>query len=173
MYTSFSLRRRASYPWGFAAAAILIGLAYFYLLPDYIESPELLLSIVGGVAAFFHFLYSQHNSNTDRFVSLFRDFNARYDDLNDELNRIATSKSGTLIEGEQLQILYDYFNLCAEEYLYYKGGHIDDEVWKSWLSGMRYYYASSAEMRRIWERELEQGSYYGFSIKLLDSAALS
>lgn len=169
MQTRFSLRRRTSYPWwfGFVAIFVLVG---FYFLPDNIQSPQLLLSTIGGVAAFFHFLYSQHNNNTDRFINLFRDFNARYDDLNDQLNVITTSQNGPLIEGERLQTLYDYFNLCAEEYLYYKGGYIDEDVWEAWLKGMRYF-ASNTEIRRIWQRELERGSYYGFSLKLLDAAA--
>lgn len=169
MHTSFSLRRRTSFPWWFGLVAICV-IAGFSFLPGHIQSQQLLLSVIGGVAAFFHFLYTQYNNNTDRFISLFRDFNARYDDLNDQLNVIATSQNGPLIEGERLQVLYDYFNLCSEEYLYYKGGHIDDEVWKAWLRGMRYF-ASNTEIRRIWQGELEQGSYYGFSLKLLDAAA--
>lgn len=169
MQTRFSLRRRTSYPWWFGSVAMLV-LGGFYYLPDSIQSPQLLLSAIGGVAAFFHFLYSQHNNNTDRFIKLFRDFNARYDVLNDQLNVIASSQGGPLIEGERLQVLYDYFNLCAEEYLYYKGRYIDDEVWKAWLRGMRYF-ASHAEIRRIWQRELEQESYYGFTLELLDAEA--
>lgn len=169
MHRPFNLRRRTSYPWWFALAA-LVAIAAFYLLPSHFQSPQLLLTAIGTVAAFFHFLYTQHNNNTERFINLFRDFNARYDDLNDQLNVIATSKNGTIVEGERLQTLYDYFNLCAEEYLYYKGGYVDNEVWKAWLRGMRYY-ASNAEIRRIWQRELEQDSYYGFTLKLLDVVA--
>ena len=99
-----------------------------------------------------------------------QDFNARYDVLNDQLNTILLSSKVPITEKQDLQTLYDYFNLCAEEYLYFKSGYIDQEVWKSWLAGMRYF-AENSEVRRIWQRELDQGSYYGFGLKLLEIAA--
>lgn len=169
MHTPFSLRRRSSYPWWFAATAAtaLIG---FYLLPKSIQSSQLLLSAVGGIAAFFHFLYSQHSANTERFTKLFHDFNARYDGLNDRLNLIIRISDKGMIEQEDIQTLYDYFNLCGEEYLYFKSGFIDEEVWQSWIKGMNSF-AANANIRRVWEREIEEGSYYGFSLALLQKAA--
>lgn len=141
----------------------------FSLLPPEHRSRELLLSIVGGLAAFFHFVYSQHNHNTERFMDLFREFNARYDVLNDRLNELVSRPNGPIVESKELETLYDYFNLCAEEYLYFRSGYIDSEVWESWRSGMRYY-AKHPEIRRVWERELEQGSYYGFRLAMLETA---
>lgn len=68
---------------------------------------------------------------------------------------------------EDTLLLYDYFNLCAEEYFYYKSGYIDIDVWQSWVEGMKYY-ASNPEIRRIWLSELQSGSYYGFPPNLLN-----
>lgn len=169
MHPPFSLRRRSSYPWWFAgiAAAAIVG---FLVLPEHLQSAQLLLSVIGGIAAFFHFLYSQHNNNTDRFIKLFQDFNARFDKLNDQLNTILLSSKVPIAEKQDLQTLYDYFNLCGEEYLYFKSGYIDQDVWQSWLAGMRYF-AANSEVRRIWQRELDQGSYYGFTLNLLETAA--
>jgi hypothetical protein len=164
----FRLATRNAYPWWFAGSAALAG-AGFYLLPTDRQTPELLLSLLGGAAAFFHFLYSQHNANTERFVSLFTEFNTRYDKLNDHLNRITQLSTGSIVAPHDLQHLYDYFNLCAEEYLYFKSGYIDAEVWLSWSRGMAYF-AGNSEVRRIWERELHQGSYYGFKLSLLPNA---
>jgi hypothetical protein len=132
MHPPFSLRRRSAYPWWFGAlaTAALVG---FFLIPNQLQSAQLLLSVIGGIAAFFHFLYSQHNSNTDRFIKLFQEFNARFDKLNDQLNRIYLSSTILISDEKDLQTLYDYFNLCSEEYLYFKSGYIDQEVWKSWL----------------------------------------
>ena len=168
MRSSFALVHRNGYPWWFLAA-LAAALFIFWCLPSEHQSKELLLSIVGGVAAFFHFIYSQHNHNTERFMELFREFNARYDELNDKLNELASSRVEPIVEQRQLQALYDYFNLCAEEYLYFRAGYIDSGVWRSWLSGMRYY-AANPEIRRVWQRELDQGSYYGFQLTLLEAS---
>ena len=87
-----------------------------------------MLSLLGSIAAFFHFLYGQHNTNTDRFVRLFKEFNARFDQLNDRLNQIYSQSSELVADPRDLQCFYDYFNLCAEEYLYAKAGYVDGEV---------------------------------------------
>ena len=65
MNSPFSLRRRNFYPWLFlvlAVAAIAVAHAFGTRL-----SHEVLLSVIGAVAALVHFLYSQHNHNTERF----------------------------------------------------------------------------------------------------------
>ncbi|AYH44033.1 hypothetical protein [Azoarcus sp. DN11] len=168
MRTPFGLRQRNYYPWLFIGLAVAANAAAFSLLPTRL-SPELFLSVTGAVAALVHFLYSQHNHNTERFISLFRDFNAHYDRLNNRLNALLLRDGSLLLTIEDKQLLYDYFNLCAEEYLYFKSGYIDTEVWQSWLRGMKYF-ASNTEIRRLWCEELESGSYYGFSLALFDAA---
>jgi hypothetical protein len=163
----FSLQRRNFYPWLFlalAATAVAIAHAFGTRL-----SHEVLISLVGAVAALVHFLYSQHNHNTERFIALFREFNARYDALNSGLNELLKRDGSLLLSGKDEQLLFDYFNLCAEEYLYFKSGYIDPEVWKSWVQGMRFF-ARNAEIRRLWKKELAAGSYYGFSATLLEDA---
>lgn len=168
MHAAFTLRRRNSYPWLFAIA--VAGAACVYLaIPEKWQTHEVVLGSIGGLAAFFHFLYSQHNHNTERFIGLFKEFNERYDRLNGPLNEIARA-SAPVVATDQLQVLYDYFNLCAEEYLYFQAGYIDAQVWQSWCRGMSYF-ASMPEVRRIWETELQQRSYYGFSLGLLPAAA--
>lgn len=164
--SKFSLNRKRAYPWIFGAAATVVMVA-FPFMPAKAQAPELMLSVVGAIATFVHFLYSQHNANTDRFMRLFREFNQRYDKLNNQLNSIVHRSGEPIVDPADHQTLYDYFNLCAEEFLYAEAGYIDAEVWLSWLKGMRYY-ASFSEVRRIWSRELAQGSYYGFSLDLID-----
>ena len=169
MRNAFTLIRRNGYPWWFAGT-LALALVAFWLLPTNLQSKELLLSAVGGVAAFFHFLYSQHNHNTERFIELFREFNARYDTLNNTLNELVGLPSGApIVKPEHVQAFFDYFNLCGEEYLYFRAGYVDAEVWRSWVKGMAYF-GANAEIRRIWQLELEQGSYYGFTLRLLDAA---
>lgn len=168
MRATFSLRQRNYYPWLFGVLVVVANALGFAVLPSK-GSPELFLSITGAVAALVHFLYSQHNSNTERFIGLFRDFNDRYDALNDGLNGLLRKDGSLVLTAENTQLLYDYFNLCAEEYLYFKSGYIDIEVWQSWVKGMKFF-ASRSEVRRVWEAELQSGSYYGFTLALIDEA---
>lgn len=170
MYRPFKLIQRNNYPWWFLLVVAVALTSYFWAMPTTYQSEELLLYIGGGIAAFFHFFYSQHNHNTERFIDLFREFNARYDTLNDKLNKLVTEPIEKPIESCKLQTLYDYFNLCAEEYLYFRAGYIDSEVWHSWLKGMAYF-AAIPKIRNVWQKELEQGSYYGFSLTLLRNAS--
>lgn len=162
MRTHFSLSQHSYYPWLFA----VLVLAVLFILPER-RSPELLLPAIGSVAAFVHFLYLQHNQNTERFICLFLDFNARYDRLNNDLNELFLKDGALLLTNQEKQLLYDYFNLCAEEYLYFKAGYIDVEVWRSWLRGMRYF-AGNTAIQSLWKEELTSGSYYGFTFALID-----
>ena len=169
MHNSFLIRRRGSYPFWFAGLAT-VAVVIFCVLPEKFQLSQLLLSIMSGIAAFFYFLYSQHSINTDRFIKLFQEFNARYERLSDRLNALVQSNDEPFIEENNLQVLCDYFNLCAEEYLYFRTGYIDEDVWHAWLNGMRHF-AKYVEVRRIWQSELDQGSYYGFSLGLVERNA--
>lgn len=164
----FNLRRRSHFPWLFAVLSALANGIVLIAAPAKF-SPELFLSITGSVAALVHFLYMQHSGNTDRFINLFREFNVRYDRLNEALNELVLRDRGSLLSLADKQVLFDYFNLCAEEFLYFKSGYIDAEVWRSWLSGMRLV-AAKADLRRLWEEELSTGSYYEFSLAIIDAS---
>ncbi|SFM53882.1 hypothetical protein [Nitrosomonas communis] len=159
----FNLQKRSRYPWLFGAAVVVSFTCFYALLPEHFQSPQLLLSILGSIAAFFHFLYFQHNTNTERFIVLFKDFNSRYDKLNDDLNRIAKKSNCFKLSQKEIQILYDYFNLCAEEHLFYKAGYIDENVWEAWSAGMKYFLCSP-RIANLWAKEIKRGSYYKFSL---------
>jgi hypothetical protein len=103
------------------------------------------------------------------FVSLFEKFNTRYDGLNEKLNAIISRPIDSPLVAENITTLYDYFNLCAEEYLYYEAGYIDEKVWQAWLRGMSYF-AADESVHRLWETEIESGSYYGFKLSFSDAA---
>ncbi len=112
------------------------------------------------------FLYAQHHQNTQLFVSLFDKFNERYNNLNEKLNAIVKHDQSLMLCKEEVDDLYDYFNLCAEEYLYYKAGYIDRNVWLAWVCGMAFF-AKNSQIRSLWEEEIKLGSYYGFTLELL------
>ncbi len=44
------------------------------------------------------------------------------------------------------KILYDYFNLCAEEFLFQEADYIDEKVWQSWLRGMAHFAEDPASL---------------------------
>jgi hypothetical protein len=119
---------------------------------------------LGGL---FIFLYAQHQKDAEVFFRQFEQFNRRYDSMNEMLARIV-DKCGTQesIDKEDEPPLVDYFNLCAEEYLFWKGGYIDKRVWDAWRNGMRFY-AEVPAIREFWLKELTSRSYYGFTLKQL------
>jgi hypothetical protein len=163
----FRLSNRRWYPWVF-----LLLSTFFILLAYELGGRQLkiewVVSVLGGAGGLTTFLYSQHLQETRLFTELFQTFNTRYDRLNQHLNEIAAS-DGTGLSTESQQLLMDYFNLCAEEYLFFRSGYIDEDVWRSWTCGMRFY-AQVPAIRAIWARELESGSYYGFSLRELEKA---
>jgi hypothetical protein len=166
MPTTFSLQRRAFYPWLFLILCVFTNAGVFLL---HIVEPSvgLFLTVTGAVAGLVHFLYAQHNQDTDRFIKLFQGFNIRYDILNGQLNNLLLRRGDLLLSDEDKLVLFDYFNLCAEEYLFFKAGYLDKVVWSAWLKGMSFF-AKNANVRILWEAEIELGSYYGFTLKLID-----
>ncbi len=176
MLKHFYLGRRANFPAIFVSTAIvlfgvgvaLLGITGAQPLVQTKNAFELLIATIGSAGAFVYFLYSQHHQDTQMFVSLFEKFNTRYDKLNEKLNAIVTRPDDTPLLPWQINTLFDYFNLCAEEYMFYEAGYIDERVWLAWLRGMRYF-AGDAAVRRLWESEIESGSYYHFKMSLIDA----
>ena len=171
MLKHFHLGRRAYFPALFLFAVVLIFGAGYWLFAATGSAAhgqpktafELMVTAVGAVAAFVYFLYDQHHKDTQMFVGLFEKFNTRYDGLNEKLNAIISRPIDSPLVAENITTLYDYFNLCAEEYLYYEAGYIDEKVWQAWLRGMSNF-AANESVHRLWEKEIESGSYYGFKL---------
>lgn len=165
MHKIFSLKQRNWYAYVFLIAASTTGAAATYCPWQLFQKHP--LTIIGMIGAFFAFLYTQHLHQTQFFNDLFHKFNSKYDALNEKLDEIIQSNSPLTIE--QKRNLVDYFNLCAEEFMFYKSGYIDVEVWKSWNAGMHYYFSVS-KIGEFWMQELATNSYYGLSISDLNKA---
>ncbi len=140
----------------------ILSITFYDKLTDW----KILVPIVGGIFSFFYFVQKQQLEESRLFKELFTDFNKRYDTLNETLNEI---KNGKPIGATETNILYDYFNLCSEEYLFYQKGYIYPEVWQSWLLGMMEFYRH-AGIRKIWDEELAKGSYYGLEKEVKKAA---
>lgn len=169
MQLSFRISSRRWYPALFGAVVVIVDGLVIWAAPP-AQSFALLFTATSAIGGLVYFMYAQHLQETRLFAKLFRQFNERYDKLNGPLNAILARRADSMLELSEQQVLYDYFNLCSEEYLYFKSGYIDSEVWGSWLRGMQIYLASK-EIRRLWDAELEAGSYYGFSLSLVENAA--
>ena len=156
------LGNKRHYSWLFLMLA-LAALATALSVPQPTRE-TLVLPLIGALTGFVYFLYRQHLDETRLFKELFVEFNKRYDKLNADLNRIASGPvSEPLTETETVR-LFDYFNLCAEEFLFYKAGYIDEEVWQSWRRGIAVFTANP-RIRNLWVQELKTDSYYGFRLE--------
>lgn len=114
------------------------------------------------------------------FKELFIGFNARYDALNDRFTTLRhfdadaarpvelvckASQKGCDLQKSDEQLIIDYFNLCAEEYLWFKKGRIPKEVWQAWKAGIVDNICSIPAVWDLYNKEIKsdssKASYYG------------
>ena len=81
---------------------------------------------IAGTIGFFYFSQQQRLAETQLFHDLFRAFNSRYNEMNGLLASIASRAEA--LSDEDRHLIVDYFNLCAEEYLFFKEGYIHREA---------------------------------------------
>jgi hypothetical protein len=154
------------YHFGIAAVlcvgAILAGIKYQQDL-DW----KLVATFIGSIISSVFFIQKQRLEELRLFNELYTTFNSRYDALNESLNEIGRGDSQKDLEPGELDTLYNYFNLCGEEYFYYKQGYIYPEVWKAWRNGMKIFYKND-RIKKEWANELKNDSYYGFQLSELE-----
>jgi hypothetical protein len=103
-------------------------------------------------------------SHDSLFKQLFKEFNERYDAMNEKLGQLEHEQTRDAVHSRKArESVVDYLNLCAEEYLWYKKGRIDEEVWTAWLAGMKEKLAVPF-IREVFDSEVNNAgtSYYGF-----------
>ncbi|MCP4179613.1 MAG: hypothetical protein GY756_17785 [bacterium] len=145
----------------FSLIAVIIVLSS-YMFYKYDE--KMLFAALGIIATFYFGVSKTQMENDKFFKKLFRDFNLRYTELNESLYHITgSSKSIEKLTFKEKDKIYDYFNLCAEEYYWYKKNRINKTVWQSWKNGMNFWY-SKPIIKEMWEKELansnSKASYY-------------
>jgi hypothetical protein len=103
---------------------------------------------------------------------LFGEFNKRYDVLNDYLEKITKYQSLEHLMDKKpnkypflRNRLNDYFNLCAEEFFWYKNTRIDEDIWQSWEAGMNFWYNNHPIIREAWKEEYEDFGHQAFYLK--------
>ncbi len=74
-----------------------------------------------GVVTFAFGVQKQQLEELRLFKELFEGFNARFDGLNEKLNRIHFDQQPPEkpFSEDERDLLFDYFNLCGEEFLYF------------------------------------------------------
>jgi hypothetical protein len=154
---ALTLHHKRWYPYIFLALFTGVIAAWW----RFAHRPELLISVVGGVLGFAYFIYRQHLDEAKLFKELFKEFNARYDALNDDLNTILFGPSDGLLSAEEREHIFGYFNLCAEEYFFYKAGYVDHGVWESWYRGMKVFF-THPRIQALWVQDCKADSYYRF-----------
>lgn len=120
---------------------------------------QLVLTVAGGALSFSYFVQKQKLEELRLFKELFKEFNARYDSLQDRLLPVLCKTEGDLTSDE-LFVVNEYFNLCGEEYLYYRLGYIDPAAWIAWENGMRFYMKNS-RIAGFWKKDSLSDSFYG------------
>lgn len=125
---------------------------------------------IGSVFGLSYFVLKQHLEEIHLFKELFSAFNTRYDAMNNRLYSLCETSTDQPLTRDEITFLYGYFNLCAEEYLYYRKGFVYPEVWFAWCNGMRVFLACR-RICALWEKELQTDSYYGFTISCIEGAA--
>jgi len=143
--------------------------------------------IASGTAAYIAWKFNSSKIKLDN-ESFKRDpfmrYNEKYDKINDSLedlvffefetqieHQVYNSQSleeicSEIFEGEPMKSpdfiksIYDYINLCSEEYYWYKKELIDEDVWRCWHRGMQKWHEYSFFIQRIVKREIDKKSSY-------------
>ncbi len=143
---------------------LIVGstLAALRLVPPE-QFPAVCVSIVGTGLGITYFLHKQKLEELKLFKDLFEQFNKRYDDFNEELTKISTKDE---LGPADKAVLIDYFNLCGEEYLYFRLGLVPSQVFGAWRNGKKQWLECPL-IKDAWEIEQETDSYYGLTAKVI------
>jgi len=152
-----------SHPWIVFALLTAVTVVVVPLAPAPYSGPEVMFAAIGGVWALAFYLQQRHAEDTRFLKELLTDCNARYNELNDRLQTAVWSNSP--FEDQARLAFIDYFNLCAEEWLFWRKGYIDRVVWDAWEAGMRQY-SKDPRVAELWCVESNTKSYYGFELPM-------
>jgi len=147
------------YWWSVPLVSVLVLAAIRFLAGDL--NPAVSLPVAGGFLSLFYFVQKQRLEEMRLFREIFADCNRRYSELNDALNAIVDGLNNTALTAKEAEVVMDYFNLCAEECLYFEEGYLLPSVWKAWHAGMRTYF-QNPRIAELWQKEKStHDSYYG------------
>ncbi len=111
---------------------LIVILLYYFSKID----GTLLLGFIGAIATLYFGILKHKIENDKVFHELFTTFNSKYDiRFNDLINELKVDSNRSLIPTEK-NLIIDYLNLCAEEYLWTAKNRIPKSVWEAWKAGI-------------------------------------
>ena len=129
--------------------------------------------IFASIVTTYYAFLKQKIENDKIFKDLFESFNTKYNgETNDIFNELVRNPEKRIEEikpnGENIVI--DYFNLCAEEYLWFSKGRIPKKVWDAWKCGIIANINGIRQVKVLYKKEIENSeqSFYGL-VKELDN----
>lgn len=145
--------------------SILIILFGFFIYYYQIIDSTLLIALISSTITIYLGSLKLKIEHDLLFKELFLYFNEKYNnDLNDLINELKYDKNKEINNIEKSMII-DYFNLCAEEYLWYKKSRIPEDIWIAWKSGI-IENINIRQINEIFYDEISSNtnviSYYGF-----------
>lgn len=149
-------------------------LSYYWLVLAFVSCMSILalvyrgggattyLGVLGTTLSLFYFIQKQKLEELKLFREIFAECNARYAEITPKLESILICQKSELNKEQEYDLVM-YFNLCAEEYLYYSRGYIDPLVWEAWRNGILDNF-KNRKIRAFWETEKASHSYYGLDL---------
>ncbi|MDP1763816.1 MAG: hypothetical protein Q8L07_07990 [Sediminibacterium sp.] len=132
---------------------------------------QVFAGIFASIVAIYYGYLKQKIEDDKMFKELFESFNGKYNgetnDIFNELRRNPERKIAEMNKENVENIIIDYFNLCAEEYLWYSKGRIPKKVWKAWKKGINDNIKLD-QVKELYKKEIENSavSFYGLAQEL-------
>lgn len=148
-------------------SSIFFGILFLMAIVAYSYGKINFTGLAGAIVSIATIYYGNLKSRIENdilFKELFKSFNERYDKkFNDLINTLKFDESKNL-EPDDIILIIDYFNLCAEEFLWKTKDRIPKDVWKAWKAGIQEN-LKIRQVRELFEKETltfsGQISYYG------------
>jgi hypothetical protein len=126
----------------------------------------LIATVTGAALGIFYFFQKQMLDESQLFEKLFTGFNERYGKIQSKLSHI---HGGHLEDSEEVEtVLNEYFNLCAEEYLFYVEGRIHPRAWQAWCHGMLLQLKNPL-IHEYWGKLVKSQSHYGITLEEIEA----
>jgi len=123
-----------AYYWLFAIALLVVGVPLTVFLSRPENATTSAIALCAAVLSAVYFVQKQKIEELQLFERLFTQFNTRYAGMHAGLQGLLathTSRQGdsSPLDQRECEIVDNYSNPCAEEYLFYTEGRILSRVW--------------------------------------------